>query len=422
MMNTEINSDLSTTTNTNTNANTGITTDRLDSHSWEPSGGIPPFSTCATAKKELEQVVPPLLGTNLKPAFDKIDAQQQNSPETSSLEDEKEDPRDQRRREPPILTLGADHGMVHEGVRWEKFPPLPLEFPPVLRPLGGEVLYEPLPELLYYPIRHDGLLSPPFSRAQLPPEAPVFPPGAKFNRRRNCCVAQPELIKRRSRAVLGHEYLTEHLPNDDGVFETIVRQYLLPFCSFNYLNMAYFEVQQQLGRIDVSEIFEINHRSSIPECREDDPGRFNVIMPRNMNFYEPKVFWCQPDSEDKRRGRNGLCPYCKPNPDDRRLDLSQMFFNMNTSAYLHHVTKQHGVYSNGTEMPLPAAIGSVLETKDMKSGRKCLLVDAVTCPVCHQMIKIQKLSDPSLVGRNRFLAYFRHMLTHNMKKKNGVWY
>lgn len=401
--------------------NPNESTDHTETHNWEPSSEISSLPTSGSIKSGFDPLFPPLLGSG-NPAFDKVDTQRQSSTGSSSIDEERDDLREHQQRELPLVTLGTEHGVVHEGARWGKYPPLTLEFPPVLRPLGAEMFYGQAPELFLYPMRYDGFVSPPISRIHVPVQDPVFSIAKKAEKHESCCVAQPELIKRRSKAFLSDEYLTSHLPNDDGVYETIVRQYLLPFCSFNYLGLEFFKRQKQLGTIDTTEEFELNYRSTIPECRDDDPGRFHEVLPRNMNFYEPKVFWCHQNSSNRRRGRNGLCPYCRINQSGHRLDLDRLFFNMNTSAYLHHVTKQHGIYSNGTEMPLPSAIGNVLEIKEMKSGRKCGLVDAVTCPICHEMVKIQRLNDPTLIGQNHFLAYFRHMLTHNKKKKNGVCY
>ncbi|QPG74177.1 hypothetical protein FOA43_001501 [Brettanomyces nanus] len=218
------------------------------------------------------------------------------------------------------------------------------------------------------------------------------------------------------KAIIVGDYVTKNVPGD-GKFEKLIEDYLLPHCSFNYLSNKYFQNRKKEGAFGSNIIFDINSKSRIPRTKEEDPGRFSVTSGTDINFYEPSIFRCHLIEEFKRQGREGLCPYCKLS--ERTGDnVDGLFFNMNSSAYLHHVTKQHGVFSNGTEMPLPVAIGSIKETKQMKKGVRTNIVDAATCPFCQKKVKIQKLDDHNLDGHNRFLGYFRHLLVHNMRKKN----
>ncbi|KAH3671721.1 hypothetical protein OGAPHI_000426 [Ogataea philodendri] len=133
----------------------------------------------------------------------------------------------------------------------------------------------------------------------------------------------------------------------------------------------------------------------------------------NANYYEPLVVRYKKSHQERGQGDGeGLCPYCKSD------DINDLFFERKDSNYLHHVTKLHGVYSNGMEMPFPSLIGEALEIKRLKTrGRTERKVHSVECEKCHETIKIQQL-DCEKEG-NKFLAYFRHMLVHNEKKNAG---
>lgn len=239
------------------------------------------------------------------------------------------------------------------------------------------------------------------------------------------CIIAPD--RRYTKAYLDGDYI-EKVTLGDAKYDEIIDEFLIPFCSFNYLTLDYFEDLQSEAKIDGREVFSTNYKSNIPRGPEEDPGRFCGNGRETINFYEPRVFRCHPVQEFHHQGRDGLCPYCKPDREyeGTSADLDRLFFNMNSSAYLHHVTKQHGVYSGGKEMPLPLEIGKIHESKKMKSGIRTIIVEAATCPICRQKIKIQRFDDPSLDGHNRFLGYFRHMLKHNKKKNlhkakdNGV--
>ncbi|KAG7767820.1 hypothetical protein KL931_003633 [Ogataea haglerorum] len=133
----------------------------------------------------------------------------------------------------------------------------------------------------------------------------------------------------------------------------------------------------------------------------------------SANYYEPLVVRYRKSHQERGQGDGeGLCPYCQSD------DLSELFFERKDSNYLHHVTKLHGVYSNGMEMPFPRMIGEALEIKHLKTrGRTERRVHSVECEKCHETVKIQQL-DCDKEG-NKFLAYFRHMLVHNEKKNVG---
>ncbi|KAG7841018.1 hypothetical protein KL942_002006 [Ogataea angusta] len=133
----------------------------------------------------------------------------------------------------------------------------------------------------------------------------------------------------------------------------------------------------------------------------------------SANYYEPLVVRYRKSHQERGQGDGeGLCPYCQSD------DLSELFFERKDSNYLHHVTKLHGVYSNGMEMPFPRMVGEALEIKHLKTrGRTERRVHSVECEKCHETVKIQQL-DCDKEG-NKFLAYFRHMLLHNEKKNVG---
>lgn len=219
---------------------------------------------------------------------------------------------------------------------------------------------------------------------------------------------------KRSKACLVDDYIHQYHPGDD-TFKSVIQDELVPYCRLNYLGIDYFLQHPDISGVnDVDGYsYEINHRSNVPKRPEDDIGRFNNSP---VNFYEPRVLRVHKAKDLKRQGREGLCPFCELPSDPTTDDISLLFYNLNSSAYLHHVTKQHGVYSNGSEMPVPAIIGTHKEVRPMKTSTRVSLVDVVTCPVCYEKVKIQP-SDGD--GHNRFLGYFRHMLKHNMKKNNG---
>lgn len=117
-----------------------------------------------------------------------------------------------------------------------------------------------------------------------------------------------------------------------------------------------------------------------------------------------------------------LCPYCfidrehvvkrmksavRPNT---VAAIDDYFYGRNNSEYLHHVTKHHGVYSDGTEHDLPKLVIAD------KKGRYFTY-----CELCNEIIKIKKIAnnDDNFVSSHKFLSYLRHCLKHSNHSKNG---
>ncbi|CDK24755.1 unnamed protein product [Kuraishia capsulata CBS 1993] len=150
--------------------------------------------------------------------------------------------------------------------------------------------------------------------------------------------------------------------------------------------------------------------------------------------YSPRVFRCLRKAYDEKLAaggtkslqvrirRQGLCPYCQPSEADWDDDLNGLFHDMNNSDYLHHITKQHGIFTTGDLMKSPADFGW---GKEVKFNRRCeakiSFTDCVVCPYanCGQCIKVQPYR-PSEPNANRLLGYMRHCLEyHNLKKNKG---
>ncbi|KAG7895980.1 hypothetical protein KL936_000688 [Ogataea polymorpha] len=197
-------------------------------------------------------------------------------------------------------------------------------------------------------------------------------------------------------------------------YREIINMHLIPYCSLNELDPDLFVSRLQYKR-DHSWAYEINKKSNITSNR-----LVRFANHDNVNFYEPRVFrYLRTKNTCKRHKREGLCSFCKPTKQDFQNDFNNLFFDLNSSGYLHHLTKQHGVFSNGSEMPLPKLIGLHPELKSNKNSAKIGHVYVAVCPICNEKVKVQDLSPESKVSGNRFLAYFRHMLTHNVKKNSG---
>lgn len=120
-------------------------------------------------------------------------------------------------------------------------------------------------------------------------------------------------------------------------------------------------------------------------------------------------------SERRSRGKSkddslfhieALCPYC-PIKFDNVNKFDDYFYGRNDSDYLHHVTKHHGVYSDGSEQALPDVV--VLDDRGRYYAH---------CEECELLIKIKNPTGEEIVG-NRFLGYLRHCLKHRNRCKNG---
>lgn len=120
-------------------------------------------------------------------------------------------------------------------------------------------------------------------------------------------------------------------------------------------------------------------------------------------------------SDRRRKGKSkddsffqieALCPYC-PIKFDNVNKFDDYFYGRNDSDYLHHVTKHHGVYSDGSEHALPDLV--VLDDRGRFYAH---------CEECEELVKIKDPTGEEIVG-NRFLGYLRHCLKHRNRCKNG---
>lgn len=111
--------------------------------------------------------------------------------------------------------------------------------------------------------------------------------------------------------------------------------------------------------------------------------------------------------DDKSYIIEAMCPYCSlinvedVNPTDK------YFFSRNNSEYLHHVSKHHGVFSDGTEHPLPTVV------KNFKTGKL-----SAYCNECDMLIKIKDFNTRTGKPFDEFLSYFRHVIDHPGHSKN----
>lgn len=105
--------------------------------------------------------------------------------------------------------------------------------------------------------------------------------------------------------------------------------------------------------------------------------------------------------------REALCPYCPVNFDN----LNLCFYNLAGSNYLHHVVKNHGVWSTGKEMPPPVLYETNLGT-------------FITCGFCNHHPKMKFKSDISERDRiidSQFVGYYRHIMQyHNITQRGKV--
>lgn len=126
---------------------------------------------------------------------------------------------------------------------------------------------------------------------------------------------------------------------------------------------------------------------------------------QRQNFYEPKIVRYRISEETGNLvDKEALCPYC---PVDITNGLDKCFHNINMSHYMHHVCKNHGVFSTGEEMPVPAFC-----EKDSKYFSYCS-----TCGEC-QKLSIRPAADRSKALGNGLISYFRHQYkSHNRTRK-----
>ena len=167
--------------------------------------------------------------------------------------------------------------------------------------------------------------------------------------------------------------------------------------------------------------YEINNKSlPLRYCKQI--GNFYepfIIRERRKDGYEytreeilnrKKRYKIGKNKDDCNYIVEAMCPYC---PIINNLDnsINDYFYGRNDSEYLHHITKHHGVYSDGTEHPLPKLI---VYDNNFKYFAYC---------ECGELTKIKKLGDNNNnntgTNGNKFLSYLRHCLTHLTNSKNG---
>lgn len=208
-----------------------------------------------------------------------------------------------------------------------------------------------------------------------------------------------EAPSRFSRNVTLSEFVKTFPINTTELFTETYGKTLLPFITPNGLSLEDFED-------DAEYVYKSNRLQPMNKL----PARYSGI---HANYYEPLVVRYR-RSEIKNEicgDGEGLCPYCAIN------GKVPLFYDRKDSNYLHHVSKLHGVYSNGNEMSFPSNIGVCIESKTLKTkGKISTPVNAAKCIKCGKIIKIQPFNGNI---SNKFLAYFRHMLTHNQRKNYG---
>lgn len=101
-----------------------------------------------------------------------------------------------------------------------------------------------------------------------------------------------------------------------------------------------------------------------------------------------------------------MCPYCPINTEELSMNVTNLnnyFFGRNNSEYLHHITKHHGIYSNGNEQKLPLFV-----IKDHNKKYKAY------CQDCKRLIRIKSLENNALsCSSNKFLTFLRHSVSHD---------
>ena len=120
---------------------------------------------------------------------------------------------------------------------------------------------------------------------------------------------------------------------------------------------------------------------------------------QELNFYDPFIIRYQVDETGKQTNKQALCPYC---PVETDMDLDNIFHTTQDSLYMHHVCKDHGVYSTGYEMSPPLLA--------FENG-----TPVAFCTECEETCKIVGLGSGV---DNCMISYFRHaFISHNKKKQ-----
>lgn len=120
---------------------------------------------------------------------------------------------------------------------------------------------------------------------------------------------------------------------------------------------------------------------------------------QGLNFYDPFVTRHKLDKYGKVTKKQALCPYC---PVENKMNLDYVFHNTQDSLYMHHVCKDHGVYSSGYEMEPPLFF--------YDKG-----LPIAYCTECGEKCRMFSLGTGT---DNCMIAYFRHsFISHNKKKQ-----
>ncbi|ANZ75423.1 BA75_02587T0 [Komagataella pastoris] len=147
-----------------------------------------------------------------------------------------------------------------------------------------------------------------------------------------------------------------------------------------------------------------------------------------LTTYSPRVYRTP---KNNKNGTQGMCPYCVFDCSDID-EQNSLFFGMKDSSYVHHLGKNHGIYSDGSVMPDPMFIIPNFAFTEAKRGKKkkcqgssetkTVIANGAICPnpLCVEgnthIIPI-KLGDQMQSSRssNKFLAYLRHHYEQHKK-------
>ena len=122
---------------------------------------------------------------------------------------------------------------------------------------------------------------------------------------------------------------------------------------------------------------------------------------QKQNFYQPLVIRYKKNGTKKPITQN-LCPYC---PYTKGMDLNTIFHSVDDSSYMHHVCKDHGVYTTGNEMPIPV-FG--------KTAKGLVAVCGICGNTCNLSVDVHADN-----LNNCLISYFRHCFDkHKNKRQN----
>lgn len=173
-----------------------------------------------------------------------------------------------------------------------------------------------------------------------------------------------------------------------------------------FLTYMAFSLPNGYAMVDFEHIQNINgwsYYKNSSQPLDKLPMRFQGFR---ANFYEPIIKRIK-RKENGSAIREALCPYC---PVDF-TNLTRCFFDTDGCSYQHHVSRNHGVWNRGYEMPPP-----LVYEAGFKRHRGI-------CPLCTKDIGIVKLSNPDSIFDgstlyNSFITYHKHVIrNHNITKK-----